>query len=87
MTTSLRRFELDEIHNTGREFGAWVICGGQLVFHGLKWFVGECELLGGLNHLCIIAPWWTEPPVYHSMLFEQGSELPDNNVLVVDYLL
>ena len=98
--SALRRFELDGVHDTGREVGhgSYAVVR-ELEFHGLKCvgkkihdilfnsatppeqaamlerFVGECELLGGLHHPCIVQ--------FLGVWFEQGSPLP---VLVMEYL-
>ena len=97
---ALRRFELDGVHDTGREVGhgSYAVVK-ELEYHGLKCvgkkihgilfesatphekaamlerFAGECELLGGLHHPCIVQ--------FLGVWFEQGSRLP---VLVMEYL-
>ena len=97
---ALRRFELDGVHDTGREVGhgSYAVVK-ELEYHGLKCvgkkihgilfesatphektamlerFAGECELLGGLHHLCIVQ--------FLGVWYEQGSRLP---VLVMEYL-
>ena len=97
---SLRRFELDGVHDTGREVGhgSYAVVK-ELEYYGLKCvgkkihgilfesatphekaamlerFAGECELLGGLHHPCIVQ--------FLGVWFEQGSRLP---VLVMEYL-
>ena len=99
-TGALRRFELDGVHDTGREVGhgSYAVVK-ELEFHRLKCvgkkihdilfnsatpneqaamlerFAGECELLGGLHHPCIVQ--------FLGVCFEQGSPLP---VLVMEYL-
>ena len=98
--STLRRFELDGVHDTGREVGhgSYAVVK-ELKFRGLKCvgkkihdilfnsatpqeqaaiferFAGECELLGGLHHPCIVQ--------FLGVCFEQGSPLP---VLVMEYL-
>ena len=98
--STLRRFELDEVRDTGREvgYGSYAVVK-ELKFRGLKCvgkkihdilfnsatpqeqaamlerFAGECELLGGLHHPCIVQ--------FLGVCFEQGSPLP---VLVMEYL-
>ena len=97
---ALRRFELDGVHDTGREVGhgSYAVVK-ELEYHGLKCvgkkihgilfesatphekaamlerFAGECELLSGLQHPCIIQ--------FLGVWYEQGSRLP---VLVMEYL-
>ena len=97
---ALRGFELDGVHDTGREVGhgSYAVVK-ELEYHGLKCvgkkihgilfesatphekaamlerFAGECELLGGLHHPCIVQ--------FLGVWFEQGSRLP---VLVMEYL-
>ena len=97
---ALRRFELDGVHDTGREVGhgSYAVVR-ELEYHGLKCvgkkihgilfesatpyekaamlerFAGECELLGGLCHPCIVQ--------FLGVWYEQGSRLP---VLVMEYL-
>ena len=97
---ALRRFELDGVHDTGREVGhgSYAVVK-ELEYHGLKCvgkkihgilfesatphekaamlerFAGECELLGGLHHPCIVQ--------FLGVWYEQGSRLP---VLVMEYL-
>ena len=97
---ALRRFELDGVHDTGREVGhgSYAVVK-ELEYHGLKCvgkkihgillesamahekaamlerFAGECELLGGLRHPCIVQ--------FLGVWYEQGSRLP---VLVMEYL-
>ena len=96
--SALRRFELDRIHDTGREVGhgSYAVVK-EFKFRGLKCvgkkihdilfnsatrpeqaallerFAGECELLGGLHHPCIVQ--------FLGVCFEQGSPLP---VLVME---
>ena len=98
--SALRRFELDGVHDTGREVGqgSYAVVK-ELEYHGLKCvgkkihgslfesatphekaamlerFAGECELLGGLHHPCIVQ--------FLGVWYEQGSRLP---VLVMEYL-
>ena len=97
---ALRRFELDGVHDTGREVGhgSYAVvkeleyCGLKCVgkkIHGilfesatphekaamLERFAGECELLAGLHHPCIVQ--------FLGVWFERGSRLP---VLVMEYL-
>jgi len=98
--SGLRKFELDGVHDTGREVGqgSYAVVK-ELKFRGLKCvgkkihnilfnsatpqervallerFAGECELLGGLHHPCIVQ--------FLGVCFEQGSPLP---VLVMEYL-
>ena len=97
---TMRRFELDEVHDTGREVGhgSYAVVK-ELEYHGLKCvgkkihgilfesatphekaamlerFAGECELLAGLHHPCIVQ--------FLGVWYEQGSWLP---VLVMEYL-
>ena len=97
---ALRRFELDGVHDTGREVGhgSYAVVK-ELEYHGLKCvgkkihaillesatphekaamlerFAGECELLSGLHHPCIVQ--------FLGVWYEQGSRLP---VLVMEYL-
>ena len=97
---ALRRFELDRVHDTGREVGhgSYAVVK-ELEYHGLKCvgkkihdilfesatphekadmlerFAGECELLSGLHHPCIVQ--------FLGVWFEQGSQLP---MLVMEYL-
>ena len=97
---ALRRFELDGVHDTGREVGhgSYAVVK-ELEYHGLKCvgkkihgilfesatphekaamlerFAGECELLSGLHHLCIVQ--------FLGVWYEHGSRLP---VLVMEYL-
>ena len=97
---ALRWFELDGVHDTGREVGhgSYAVVK-ELEYHGLKCvgkkihgilfesatphekvamlerFAGECELLGGLHHPCIVQ--------FLGVWFEHGSRLP---VLVMEYL-
>ena len=99
-TGALRRFELDGVHDTGREVGhgSYAVVK-ELEYHGLKCvgkkihgilyesamphekaamlerFAGECELLAGLHHPCIVQ--------FLGVWYEQGSQLP---VLVMEYL-
>ena len=98
--SALRRFELDEVCDTGREVGhgSYAVvkelefrrlkCVGKkihdILFNSatpneqaamLERFAGECELLGGLHHPCIVQ--------FLGVCFEQGSPLP---VLVMEYL-
>ena len=98
--STLRRFELDGVHDTGREVGhgSYAVVK-ELEFRGLKCvgkkihdilfnsatpqeqvamldrFAGECWLLSGLHHPCIVQ--------FLGVCFEQGSPLP---VLVMEYL-
>ena len=97
---ALRRFELDGVHDTGREVGRGSYAMvRELEYHGLKCvgkkihgilfesatahekaallerFAGECELLGGLHHSCIVQ--------FFGVWFEHSSRLP---VLVMEYL-
>jgi len=98
--SGLRRFELDGVHDTGREVGhgSYAVVK-ELMFRGLKCvgkkihdilfnsatpqeqaallerFAGECELISGLHHPCIVQ--------FLGVCFEQGSPLP---VLVMEYL-
>ena len=97
---ALRRFELDGVHDTGREVGhGSYAMVKEFEYHGLKCvgkkihgilfesamphekaamlerFAGECELLGGLHHPCIVQ--------FLGVWYEQGSQLP---VLVMEYL-
>ena len=97
---ALRQFELDGVHDTGREVGhgSYAVVK-KLEYHGLKCvgkkihgilfesamphekaamlerFAGECELLSGLHHPCIVQ--------FLGVWYEQGSQLP---VLVMEYL-
>ena len=98
--SALRRFELDGVHDTGREVGhgSYAVVK-ELEYHGLKCvgkkihgilfesatpyekvamlerFAGECELLAGLHHPCIVQ--------FLGVWYEQGSQVP---VLVMEYL-
>ena len=98
--SALRRFELDGVHDTGREVGhgSYAVvkeleyhrlkCVGKKI-HGilfesatphekvamLERFAGECELLAGLHHPCIVQ--------FLGVWYEQGSRLP---ALVMEYL-
>ena len=98
--SGLRKFELNGVHDTGREVGhgSYAVVK-ELKFHGLKCvgkkihdilfnsakpqeqasmldrFAGECELLSGLHHPCIVQ--------FLGVCFEQGSPL---HVLVMEYL-
>ena len=97
---ALRRFELDGVHDTGREVGhgSYAVVK-ELEYYGLKCvgkkihgilfesatphekaamlerFAGECELLSGLHHPCIVQ--------FLGVWYQQGSRLP---VLVMEYL-
>jgi len=98
VASTLRRFELDGVHDTGREVGqgSYAVVK-ELKFRGLKCvgkkihdilfnsatpleqaamldrFAGECELLSGLHHPCIVQ--------FLGVCFEQGSPQP---VLVME---
>ena len=97
---ALRPFELDGVHDTGKEVGhgSYAVVK-ELEYHGLKCvgkkihgslfesatphekaamlvrFAGECELLSGLHHSCIVQ--------FFGVWYEQGSRLP---VLVMEHL-
>ena len=97
---ALRQFELDGVHDAGREVGhgSYAVVK-ELEYHGLKCvgkkilgilfelasphekasmlerFAGECELLSGLHHPCIVQ--------FLGVWFEQRSQFP---ILVMEYL-